>query len=183
LLEHTPVITQGRNTQPQHFLLPPAAIQQHGVPVREVTRGGSLTFHGPGQLVGYPILRLQHHERDIRLLVDRLEATLCQTLADLGLKGKTRNTTERGVWLEDKKIASIGIGLRQWTTLHGFSLNLTPNLKPFSWIVPCGLAHAKPTSLAEWLENVPSREEIEQIYLHHFAQIFHRNIARKVLYL
>ncbi|MBI1968021.1 MAG: lipoyl(octanoyl) transferase LipB [Gemmatimonadetes bacterium] len=141
LLEHPPVVTLGRNSHLEHVLRP------EGVEVFEVERGGDVTFHGPGQLVGYPILDLRGHRQDLHWYLRTLEQALLDGLAELGIPAK-RNPGHTGVWSRGRKIASIGIHVKQWVTWHGFALNVTTDLAFFDRIVPCGIPGVVMTSVA-----------------------------------
>jgi lipoyl(octanoyl) transferase len=140
LLEHPPVLTLGRGAQAAHVLRP------EGVEVFEVERGGDVTFHGPGQLVGYPIFDLRQHRQDLHWYLRTLEQALIDGLGELGIPAE-RNTGYTGVWTRGKKIASIGIHVKQWVTWHGFALNVTTDLSSFDRIVPCGIAGVVMTSV------------------------------------
>lgn len=140
LLEHPPVVTLGRSSRPAHLLRP------DGVEVFEVERGGDVTFHGPGQLVGYPILDLTGHRPDLHWYLRTLEQALIAALGELGIAAE-RNPEYTGVWTGHRKIASIGVHVRQWVTWHGFALNVTTDLSQFERIVPCGIAGVEMTSV------------------------------------
>jgi lipoyl(octanoyl) transferase len=141
LLEHPPVLTLGRGARAEHLVRP------EGVDVFDVERGGDVTFHGPGQLVGYPILDLGGHRRDVHWYLRTLEQALIDALATLGLAAE-RNPPYTGVWTRGRKIASLGIHVKQWVTWHGFALNVTTDLAFFDRIVPCGIAGVEMTSVA-----------------------------------
>ncbi|HYL20277.1 MAG TPA: lipoyl(octanoyl) transferase LipB [Gemmatimonadales bacterium] len=141
LLEHPPVVTLGRNSRAAHVLSP------EGVDVFEIERGGDVTFHGPGQLVGYPILDLTGHKPDLHWYLRTLEEALMRGLAELGIPAG-RNPPFTGVWTGGRKIASIGIHVKQWVTWHGFALNVTTDLAQFARIVPCGIEGVEMTSVA-----------------------------------
>jgi lipoate-protein ligase B len=143
LLEHPPVYTLGRGADPV-FL---GAAIEGGVPIVRSSRGGQVTYHGPGQLVGYPILDLRGHRCDVRWYVRQLEAVLIRTLAAFGV-GAERREGAPGVWTHGRKIGSIGIAIRRWVTWHGFALNVGAELRAFERITPCGLAGVQMTSLA-----------------------------------
>jgi len=143
LLEHPPVYTLGRGGDPA--FLGDAAMSD--VPVVRTSRGGQVTYHGPGQLVGYPIVDLHGHRLDVRWYVRRLEETLIRALAALGVPAERRDGAP-GVWTGGAKIASIGIALRRWVTWHGFALNVAPDVSPFERITPCGLSGVRMTSVA-----------------------------------
>lgn len=140
LLEHPPVVTLGRTSQAAHV------IQSDGVEVFEVERGGDVTYHGPGQLVGYPILDLTGYRRDLHWYLRTLEAALIQALATLGITAD-RRTGFTGVWTSGRKIASIGVHVKQWVTWHGFALNVSTDLQAFDRIVPCGIPGVEMTSV------------------------------------
>ena len=140
LLEHPPVLTLGRTSQAEHLLRP------DGIEVFEVERGGDVTFHGPGQLVGYPILDLRRHREDLHWYLRTLEQALIDALAELGIPAE-RNPGFTGVWTRGRKIASIGIHVKQWVTWHGFALNVTTDLGWFDRIVPCGIPGVVMTSV------------------------------------
>ena len=141
LLEHPHVFTLGRGADARHLLEARA-----GVPVFRVSRGGQVTYHGPGQLVGYPILKLQGRDRDIHLYLRRLEQTMIDALAKLGIAACRRERLT-GVWVSERKIGSIGVGMRRWITLHGFALNVCTDLDYFGAMVPCGIAGVEMTSV------------------------------------
>ncbi|MSQ47549.1 MAG: lipoyl(octanoyl) transferase [Deltaproteobacteria bacterium] len=144
LVEHPPVFTLGRGAEEKNLLTP------REVPVHRVSRGGEVTFHGPGQLVGYPLIDLANHGRDVHLYLRGLEAVLIDVLATCGIAAR-REVGKTGVWVNEKKIASIGVGVRRWVTYHGFALNVTTDLSYFADIVPCGLVGVRMTSMAELL--------------------------------
>lgn len=150
LVEHDPVVTLGRGTKETSLPLPPDALRQRGVEVFEVERGGDVTFHGPGQLVGYPILDLTHHRRDLHWYLRSVEAALIDALGALGIDAE-RNPGLTGVWTGGRKIASIGIHVKQWVTFHGFALNVATDLSYFDFIVPCGIPDVVMTSVVREL--------------------------------
>ncbi|HYL54451.1 MAG TPA: lipoyl(octanoyl) transferase LipB [Gemmatimonadales bacterium] len=140
LLEHPPVVTLGRASQAAHVL------RREGIDIFEIERGGDVTFHGPGQLVGYPILNLTGHRRDLHWYLRTLEDAIIIALAQLGIPA-ARNPPHTGVWTSSRKIASIGIHVKQWVTWHGFALNVTTDLTQFDRIVPCGIPGVEMTSV------------------------------------
>ena len=173
LLEHPPTITLGRRTQDNDLLADEAALKESGFAVERVDRGGEITYHGPGQLVGYPVLDLRQHGSDLHKYLRDLEEALIQTVAVFGLEGE-RVPGRTGVWVQDRKIAAIGIKVSRWVSLHGFALNIAPNLVPFrEYFVPCGIADKGVTSLAEMLGSAaPARAEVEAVLTARFAKIF-----------
>ncbi len=165
LLEHPPVFTLGRGAD-ERFVLKPGR-----VPVRRVSRGGQVTFHGPGQLVGYPILALARHRRDVHAYIRSLEHVLIQTLTSYGLQTQRREGLT-GVWSGTDKIASIGIGIRRWVTFHGFALNVDLDLSYFDRIVPCGLADVRMTSMARILGRPVALQAVKRRLAEIFAATF-----------
>jgi lipoate-protein ligase B len=150
LVEHEPVVTLGRGTRAASLPLPPAELERRGLSVVDVERGGDVTYHGPGQLVGYPILDLREHRPDLHWYLRTLEDALITGLGTLGIEA-SRNPGLTGVWTAGRKIASIGIHVKQWVTLHGFALNVTTDLAGFDLVVPCGIQNVVMTSVAEEL--------------------------------
>jgi lipoyl(octanoyl) transferase len=142
LLEHEPVYTIGRT--PDQSSLCGVAHLPH--PLFPINRGGQATYHGPGQLIGYPIIDLRNRGQDLHLYLRWLEELLVETLASFGIAATTRPGLT-GVWVEDRKIASIGVGVRHWITMHGFALNVGGDLSPFDQIVPCGISNVTMTSI------------------------------------
>jgi len=142
LLEHPSVFTLGRGADERFLVNPPADI-----PVYRVSRGGQVTYHGPGQLIGYPILKLAGPERDVLRYLRNLERVMINALASFGISAAQRPGLT-GVWVDTRKIASIGVGLRRWVTMHGFALNVTTDLSLFETIVPCGIEGCRTTSIA-----------------------------------
>ena len=150
LVEHEPVVTLGRGVRPGSLPLSPAELEAKGLHVFDVERGGDVTFHGPGQLVGYPIIDLRKHREDLHWYLRRLEAGLIDGLARMGIGAGTRPGLT-GVWTSGRKIASIGIHVKQWVTFHGFALNVTTDMSYFDLIVPCGIPNVVMTSVSREL--------------------------------
>ena len=146
LVEHEPVVTLGRGSQTSSLPISPAELGARGLEVIEVERGGDVTWHGPGQLVGYPILDLSGHRQDLHWYLRQLEKLLIEGLSTLGLTS-SRQTGRTGVWTGGRKIASIGVHVRQWVTFHGFALNVHPDLRAFDQIVACGISGVDMTSV------------------------------------
>ena len=150
LVEHPPVVTLGRSSKNAHLTASPELLELRGVELFEVERGGDVTFHGPGQLVGYPIVDLKRHKQDLHWYLRTVEQALMDTLEALGIAAG-RNTGYTGVWTGGKKIASIGVHARDWVTWHGFALNVSTDLSYFDLIVPCGIQDVTMTSIAREL--------------------------------
>ena len=146
LVEHPPVVTLGRSSKDAHLLANPEQLRARGVEVFEVERGGDVTFHGPGQLVGYPIMDLKRHKEDLHWYLRQVEEALIRALATFGIEaGRVAKYT--GVWVGNRKIASIGVHARDWVTWHGFALNVSTQLSYFDLIVPCGIPEVVMTSI------------------------------------
>ena len=152
LMEHPPVVTLGRSSKDGHLTASPELLKLRGVELFEVERGGDVTFHGPGQLVGYPIIDLKRHKQDLHWYLRTVEQALIDTLEALGIAAG-RNPGYTGVWTGGKKIASIGVHARDWVTWHGFALNVTTDLSYFDLIVPCGIQDVTMTSIARELPD------------------------------
>lgn len=176
ILEHEPVITLGRKARPEHVLLSRAALALRGVDLIHTGRGGDVTYHGPGQLVGYPIVALQEHERDIKRYAFLLEEIMIQTLVDFSISAE-RIEGLRGVWVEGAKIGAIGVRVTQWTTLHGFALNITTDSAPvdgFALIVPCGITDRPVTSMQRLLAEPPPFDAVAERVIVHARAVLHR---------
>ena len=179
LLEHKPVITLGRNADASDVLLSRNHLAKLGVAVRDSNRGGKVTYHGPGQLVGYPILNLSPARKDVKRYVTDLEEVLIGTLAGYGIRAERSPRPERvtSVWVGNDKIAAIGIHLARWVTTHGFALNVTDEpLAQFSGIVPCGITDGGVTSIERLLSQRFAVEDVARAVLPRFAAVFGREI-------
>ena len=171
LLEHPPVVTLGRTAKEAHIISSPERLRARGVEVHEVERGGDVTFHGPGQLVGYPIIDLKRHKQDLHWYLRQVEEALITGLDDLGIVAN-RHPGLTGVWTEGRKIASIGVHARDWVTWHGFALNVTTDLSFFDLIVPCGIDGVVMTSIARELGAAPDPGQVERTISSAFAEVF-----------
>jgi lipoyl(octanoyl) transferase len=178
LLEHPHVYTLGRNATAADILAGPDWLAARGVEVAECDRGGQVTYHGPGQLVGYPIVNLSPDRRDVRRYVRDLQEVLLRTLADYGVAAEVRGGQEFiGVWAGKDKIASIGVHLSRWITTHGFALNVATDLSYFAGIIPCGLQGIGMTSIERITGRSPALAEVAAVCAGHFAGIFDREPA------
>lgn len=164
LVEHPPVVTLGRASKGKHLIASPEFLRSKGVELFEVERGGDVTFHGPGQLVGYPIIDLKRHRLDLHWYLRKIEEALISTLADYDIVAE-RNPSFTGVWTKGKKIASIGVHARDWVTWHGFALNVTTDLSYFDLMIPCGIDGVVMTSIARELgtEDISAHDVIERV--------------------
>ena len=173
LLEHSAVITQGRNAQPQHVLAEDAHLESLGVAKVTADRGGDVTYHGPGQLVAYPILRLTEWRCSISWYLRTLEQVIIEVLAAYGIEA-WREDGHTGVWTARGKVAAIGVGVHAWTTFHGIALNVNTNMEHFELIVPCGISDRPVVSIHQLLDAPPTmaqvREKFCEIFLRHFGE-------------
>jgi lipoyl(octanoyl) transferase len=176
LLQHPHVLTIGvKKDGKQHILATPERLSSLNVDVFETGRGGDVTYHGPGQLVGYPIIDLNPDRRDVHHYVRDLEEVMIRVCADYGLAAD-RVKGFSGAWIGDEKIGAIGVRISRWVTSHGFAFNVTTDIDFFNLIVPCGIADKGVTSLAAKLEKVPSMAEVEDRFIDHFARVFERQL-------
>jgi lipoyl(octanoyl) transferase len=179
LLEHPHVYTLGRNADPQDILVDREWLASREAEVVECDRGGKVTYHGPGQLVGYPIIDLSPDRRDLRRYVHDLLEVLVRTLDDLGIEGEPRHETEEiGVWVDCKKIASVGVHVSRWITTHGFALNVTSDLSFFSSIVPCGLQDVEMTSVERCTGRRLDLAEVAAGCADRFGEVFGCRLTR-----
>ena len=173
IVEHPHVITLGRNGRAEHLLAGQDVLRRAGISFHHTDRGGDITYHGPGQVVGYPILDLREWKRDVAAYVRSIEQVLIDTLAEFGITaGRIAGAT--GVWVDGKKVAAIGVHISRWVTSHGFALNVTTDLSYFQYIVPCGLSRPV-TSMAE-LGCRAGREEVVRALARNFSRIFEREM-------
>ena len=176
LLEHPHVITRGRNASGSALLASGELLTAKGVALVETDRGGDVTYHGPGQLVGYPILRLEEGRRDIRRYVNDVEEVLIRALAEFSIDSH-RHATHRGVWVGARKIASLGIRISRWVTSHGFALNVNTDLSYFSLIVPCGIEGCRMTSIERELGRPADMPAVKEAVARAFCRVFDREIT------
>jgi lipoyl(octanoyl) transferase len=176
LLEHPPVITLGRGGDPANLLASEDVLRRERVRFYETTRGGDITYHGPGQLIGYPIVHLGEGSRDVRKFVTRLEEVLIRTVAEYGITA-TRVEGKRGIWVGNEKIAAIGVRIARWVTSHGFALNVNTNLEHFRLITPCGLQGSGVTSISRLTGRLVPVEEVRGIAAAKFAEVFEREMV------
>ena len=168
LVEHFPVYTLGKNTPKEHLLTK----ESDNISIIQTDRGGDITFHGPGQLVGYPILDLNQYRRSITWYMRELEQLIIDVLKEYDINAE-RKKGLTGVWVKGKKIAALGVRISKWVTMHGFSLNINPDLKYYQGIIPCGIKDYGVTSMADLLGNdVPDMSEIKDTLVQHFIAKF-----------
>lgn len=171
LLEHTPVITLGRRADESHILAPPDLLAREGIEVHRVERGGDVTYHGPGQLVGYPIMHLPSLGLGASDYMHRLEDVLAAALAEWGVTTHRREGVI-GMWVGKNKIAALGVRVSKGVTYHGFALNVAPNMRHWATIVPCGITDGGVTSLAQELGHAPPMAEVRARVAYHFGALF-----------
>lgn len=184
-VEHPPVYTLGKSGDPAHVLLTEENLAARGIEYFKTNRGGDITYHGPGQLVGYPILDLEHFYTDIGRYLRNVEEVVIRTLADYGLKGD-RSAGETGVWLDPqklgraRKICAIGVRSSRWVTMHGFALNVNTDMDYFNFIIPCGIVGKQVTSLEKELGSPVDMAEVKQRVRHHFEAIFEAELVEQL---
>lgn len=171
LLEHPPVYTMGRSTNPDNLLLSREDLESRGIKVREIRRGGDITYHGPGQIVGYPIIQLANHKKDAHWYLRTLEQVLIDTLKSYDIESYIVQGMT-GVWCASGKIAAIGVGISRWVTSHGFALNVNTDLSFFGGIVPCGIQNKPVTSIQAQLQRKVEIPEVRERLEENFALAF-----------
>ena len=176
LTEHEPVYTLGvRKGADQHLIWDEAELARRGIAVCKTNRGGDITYHGPGQIVGYPIINLAAR-KDLHAYLRLLEQVMINTVGTFGLAA-ARREGKTGIWLGTRKIAAIGVAVKKWTTYHGFALNVDADLAPFGGIVPCGITDGTVTSIAAELGRAPSSEEVKRVLALEFSTLLPRFLA------
>lgn len=178
-LEHPPVITIGRGGKEEHLLCSETALKEKGIELQRIDRGGDITYHGPGQLVVYPLLPLTGQERDIHRFLRNLEEVGLRVLADYGVAG-ARIPGLTGVWVNEKKIMAVGVGVKKWVTYHGLAFNFANSLEGFKLIVPCGIKDKDVTSLHLLLSQEVTRGEIEARFRVHLSEVFRLKLGKAV---
>lgn len=170
-LEHSPVVTLGRSSKEKNLVASKEFLAARGVELHEVERGGDVTFHGPGQLVGYPIIDLKRHKQDLHWYLRQLEQAIISTLEKFGVAAE-RSTGFTGVWTKGRKIASIGVHARDWVTWHGIALNVSTDLSYFDLIVPCGIAGVVMTSIEKETGAAVTIENVASVFAQELARLF-----------
>lgn len=176
-VEHNPVYTLGKSGKEQHILISEEQQREKGIEFFKINRGGDITFHGPGQLVGYPILDLEHYKTDLGWYLRSLEEVIILTMSEYGLKGE-RSTGETGVWIDpgkkgfERKICAMGIRCSRWITMHGFAFNVNTDLNNFNYIIPCGIQNKQVTSLSNELGHTIAMADVKQKIKRNFEKVF-----------
>ena len=171
LVEHLPVVTLGRRGRHENIRVSTDYLKSLGIEVVSTDRGGDVTYHGPGQLVGYPIIDLKAYQQDVDWILRKLEGILIVSLKRIGIDAYCERGMT-GVWVGGAKIAAIGIGISHWVTFHGFALNVAPMMEHFSLIIPCGIKDKPVTSVRDVLAYSPDMEEVKQIVIESFCEGF-----------
>ncbi len=177
LVEHPSVFTLGRRGRRTHLLVAEDFLRKRGIEVIHVERGGDITYHGPGQLVGYPIVDLRSKPWGVTGFIELLEELMIRIAADYGVRA-VRNIKNRGVWVANRKLGSVGIAIRKEISFHGMALNVNPSLESFTWINPCGLEGVQATSLKRELGNAIPMEDVRQAACRHVRDIFGVELKR-----
>lgn len=175
LVEHNPTLTLGRNGGFTNILVSREQLLRQEITVYEIERGGNVTYHGPGQLVGYPILDLSLRNKDLHRYACQLEEVIIKTLAHYGIEGGRREGYP-GVWVGDEKIAAQGVSVKKWVTKHGFALNISCNLEHYKLIVPCGITNCKVTSLTKILGQQPDFQQVAKMVKNSFGEVFDKEL-------
>ncbi len=177
LFEPSPVVTLGSKSDVNALLISESTLAERGLEIEVVDRGGEATYHGPGQILAYPVLQLPESMRDLHRLLRGLETAVIETLEKWGIRAR-RDSQHTGVWVEDRKIASIGLSVRRWVTGHGLALCYSGDLTPFQWIIPCGIRSCPVTSIERELKTLPHREEVEEVLAERLLDFFGRKARR-----
>ncbi len=173
IVEHPPVITLGVRGKTENILLQEKELSRLGVTIHKVRRGGDVTYHGPGQIVGYPIMNLNRWGRDTHVFVEKIEETFIKLLKqNYDIIANKGNKTYTGVWVGMNKITAIGIQIKRWTTMHGFAFNVNTNLSHYNWIVPCGLSDRGVTSIEKLTNEKQDMEQLKKQTAEMFCQCF-----------
>lgn len=178
LLEHKPVITLGKSGRESNILVARRLLEEKGIEFFHIERGGDITFHGPGQIVGYPIFLLRERLAGVRRFVEKLQTILIMTLKEFSIDAQVRQRYV-GVWVDGEKIASIGIAVKRWVTFHGFALNVNVDLDFFKLIVPCGLEGIKVTSIEKILKRRAPIDEVKARIKDNFRRVFETGFCDK----
>jgi len=180
LVEHNPVITMGKAGKQSNLLWPLDLLKERGVQYYEIERGGDVTYHGPGQLIGYPIFNVRDGFAGIKPFINAIEKAIIAMLADFSITGMKKEKMI-GVWTEKGKICSIGIAVRRWISFHGFALNVNTDLGYFDLIVPCGLKNVAMTSMEQILDKAVPLDGVRKSLIANFGKIFNQNISMTYL--
>ena len=178
LTEHDPVITIGKSGSLKNLLTEPSHLVSKGIDLVDIDRGGDITFHGPGQLVGYPIIDLSQFQKDIHWYLRTIEEVIIQLLREFNIEG-IRIPDLTGVWVKNRKICAIGVKVTRWVTMHGFALNISTDLNYFNHIIPCGISDHGVTSIFEELGNIVDQKDVVNSLCHYFCTLFDVKITKR----
>lgn len=172
LVEHNPVFTIGKSGSRNHILISDEKLKEENIEVIDIDRGGDITYHGKGQLVGYPIIDLKNHKLGVKDYVEKIEEVIIKTLKEeYGIVGE-RDSINNGVWVENEKITAVGFSVKRWVTMHGFALNINTNLNHFKYIVPCGIVGREATSVEKKLSQKVDFEVAKRAIQKQFIEVF-----------
>lgn len=174
ILEHPHTYTLGKTADKQNLVGDQNYLKDNKISVYDIDRGGDITYHGPGQIVGYPIINLTNWKQDTHKYLRAIEEVIIQVCADYGLNG-SRVDKYTGVWIADRKICAIGIKVSRWITMHGFAFNINTDLNLFNGIIPCGISDKAVTSLSKELQKEIIIKEVKEKIIHHFSKVFNYN--------
>ena len=180
LVEHNPVITMGKSGRVDNLLTPFKVLKEKGIDFYRIERGGDVTYHGPGQLVGYPIFNIKKGLIGIKPFIEKIEEVIIATLREFGINGKKKEKMI-GVWTETGKICSIGIAVKRWVSFHGFAFNVNTNLQHFDYIVPCGLKDVTMVSMQKILNNTVPLDKVKKSIITNFSVLFNKEVKRRCL--
>jgi lipoyl(octanoyl) transferase len=180
LVEHNPVITMGKSGKEDNLLTPFQLLKENGIDFYRIERGGDVTYHGPGQLVGYPIFNIKKGLIGIKPFIEKIEDVIIATLKEFGING-TKKEKMIGVWTDAGKICSIGIAVKRWVSFHGFAFNVNTNLQHFDYIVPCGLRDVTMTSMQKILSNTVSLDKLKESIVKNFGVLFNKEVKQRCL--
>ncbi|HOJ09785.1 MAG TPA: lipoyl(octanoyl) transferase LipB [Clostridiales bacterium] len=173
LVEHPSVLTLGRRGKQNNIIVPEEYLKANNIKVYEISRGGDVTYHGPGQIVGYPIMDLHNYGKDIKDFVWKIEETFIRLLKEeYGIEACREENKYTGVWVGEEKITAIGIAVKKWVTMHGFAFNVNTNLDHFKWIIPCGLADRGVTSIQKVTGKHQDFERLNDLVVKYFCEVF-----------
>ena len=176
ITEHNPVITIGKSATTDNIVADPKYLMGQGIDIIKTDRGGDITFHGPGQIIGYPILNLLKFEKDIYWYLRQLERVVIKTLANFKIQAK-RIDGLTGIWVNDRKICAIGVKITRWVTMHGFALNVSTNLDYFKYIIPCGISDKGVASISDLVGNNIDIKDVRKKMLNNFKIVFNVEIV------
>lgn len=179
LCEHDPVLTLGANFKQENLLFPADWYAERGIEIQKTDRGGDVTYHGPKQLVAYPIFNVAELGKDLHKWMRDLEEVVIRSLSEIGLDGE-RLEVNSGVWVQKKKVCAIGIKIRKWISMHGIAINCNNNLEPFNWIVPCGIKTHGVTSISEQIGKEFTTNDLKPLIVQQFGTVFKLQLSESM---